>query len=87
MFPLHELTLRDLTMTLVMLMNLTQDARIQNLHLLLLSDMLVNSHPVSVRLGGNLQQTRPRNFTLTGLHSTVTLRILTSVACYLNTPM
>ncbi|XP_063859168.1 uncharacterized protein LOC135100135 [Scylla paramamosain] len=63
MFPLHALTLKELTLKLVMMMALTQAARIQTLQLLLIRDMLINEHSISVQLGGTLKQSRP-NFNI-----------------------
>ena len=60
MEPLHSLTLKDLTLKMVMLMAMTQAARIQTLHLLLLVNIAFGKESVSVLLGGNIKQCRPR---------------------------
>lgn len=60
MFPLHVLSLKELTLKLVMLMALTQAARVQTLQLLLLSNMIINEHSISVQLGGTLKQSRQK---------------------------
>ena len=64
MFPLHVLSLKELTLKLVMLMALTQAARIQTLQLMLLRDIRVCDQSISVQLGGTLKQSRP-NFNIT----------------------
>lgn len=63
MFPLHTLTLKELTLKLVMLLALTQAARIQTLQLLLIRDMVIKEHSISVLLGGMLKQSR-KNFNI-----------------------
>lgn len=60
MVPLHSLSLKDLSLKLVMLMALTQAARIQTLHLLLLENIVFGEDSVSVLLGGHLKQCRPK---------------------------
>lgn len=59
MEPLHSLTLKDLSLKMVMLMAMTQAARIQTLHLLLVN-MAFGEESVSVLLGGNIKQCRPK---------------------------
>ena len=58
--PLHSLTLKDLSLKLVMLMAMTQAARIQTLHLLLLVNIAFGEETVSVLLGDNIKQCRPK---------------------------
>lgn len=60
MTPLTELSLKELTLKLVMLMALTQAARVQTLHLLVLKNISIGEHSVSVWLGGNIKQCRPK---------------------------
>lgn len=60
MFPLHTLTLKDLTFKLVMLMALTQAARIQTLHLLGTYGIHIEQDAISVPLTGNIKQCRPK---------------------------
>ena len=48
MEPLCSLSLKDITLKLVMLMALTQAARIQTLHLLLLGDINIRKDSISV---------------------------------------
>ena len=59
MYPLHTLTLKDLTFKLVMLMALTQAARIQTLHLLGAYGIHMEQVAISVPLTGNIKQCRP----------------------------
>lgn len=63
MFLLHTLTLKELTLKLIMLIALTQATRTQTLQPLLLRDMLISEHSISVQLGGTLKQSRP-NFNI-----------------------
>lgn len=63
MYPLQDLTLRDLTLKLAMLMSLTLAARVQTLHLLVLHGMNITSDHISLQLGGNIKQCRP-NFNI-----------------------
>lgn len=58
--PLHSLLLKDLTLKLVMLMALTQAARIQTLHLLILRNIHFSEDSVSILLGGSIKQCRPK---------------------------
>lgn len=60
MSPLQDLSLKSLTLKLVMLMALTQAARVQTLHLLLYSNAIVDNNSVSLLLGGNIKQCRPK---------------------------
>lgn len=60
MTPLNELSLKDITLKLVMLMALTQAARVQTLHLLVLKNITIEEHSISVWLGGNIKQCRPQ---------------------------
>ena len=60
MEPLHYLSLKDLSLKLVMLMALTQAARIQTLHLLLLDNISFGGNTVTLWLGGNIKQCRPK---------------------------
>lgn len=60
MEPLHSLSLKDLSLKLVMLMALTQAARIQTLHLLLLDKISFGVNTVTLWLGGNIKQCRPK---------------------------
>lgn len=59
MYPLHTLTLRDLTFKLVMLMALTQAARVQTLHLLVTNGIRIEQNSISVPIKGNVKQCRP----------------------------
>lgn len=59
MYPLHTLSLKDLTLKLVMLMALTRAARVQTLHLLILTDITVDQSCITMRLRGTLKQARP----------------------------
>ncbi|XP_045126283.1 uncharacterized protein LOC123513277 [Portunus trituberculatus] len=59
MSPLHNLSLKDLTLKLVMLMALTHAARVQTLHLLILTDISVAQSYITLRLRGTLKQARP----------------------------
>ena len=59
MHPLHTLTLRDLTFKLVMLMALTQAARVQTLHLLVTKGIRIEQDSISVQLRGHIKQCRP----------------------------
>ena len=59
MEPLQTLSLKDLTMKLVMLMALTQAARVQTLHLLVLRNISIKEDSISVWLGDNIKQWRP----------------------------
>lgn len=60
MDPLSELSLKELTLKLVMLMALTQAARVQTLHLLLCTGACIEQSSVTLWLGGNLKQCRPK---------------------------
>ena len=60
MDPLQSLSLKDLSLKLVMLMALTQAARIQTLHLLLLKNIAFGENSVTVMLGDNIKQCRPK---------------------------
>ncbi|XP_076065157.1 uncharacterized protein LOC143039186 [Oratosquilla oratoria] len=60
MYPLHTLTLKDLTFKLVMLMALTQAARIQTLHLLVTYGIHMEQDYILVQLQGNIKQCRPK---------------------------
>ena len=60
MEPLCSLPLKDLTLKLVMLMALTQAARVHTLHLLLLWDVRIGKDSICVWLGGNIKQCRPK---------------------------
>lgn len=60
MVPLKCLSLKDLTLKLVMLMALTQAARVQTLHLLVLRNIDIGVDSISVELGGNIKQCRPK---------------------------
>lgn len=60
MEPLHSLSLKELSLKLVMLMALTQAARVQTLHLLLLENIAFGEDSVSVLLGGNIKHCRPK---------------------------
>lgn len=57
--PLPDLSLKSLTLKLVMLMALTQAARVQTLHLLLYDNAIVDKNSISLWLGGNIKQCRP----------------------------
>lgn len=59
MYPLHILTLKDLSLKLVTLMALTQAARVQTLHLLCTQGMHIHKDFISVCLRGNIKQCRP----------------------------
>ena len=60
MDPPYSLSLKDLTHKLVMLMALTQAARIQTLHLILWKDIIITKDSITVKLDGNLKQSRPK---------------------------
>lgn len=60
MYPLHTLSLKDLTSKLVMLMALTQAARVQTLHLLVINSIRIEQDSISVQLSGNIKQCRPQ---------------------------
>lgn len=60
MEPLSSLSLKDLTLKLVMLMALTQAARIQTLHCLLRRNINFEQDSVCVWFGETLKQCRPR---------------------------
>ena len=60
MGPLCSLSLKDLTLKLVMLMALMQAARAQTLHLLLFANIDIKEDSISVWLGGNIKQCRPK---------------------------
>ncbi|XP_076050262.1 uncharacterized protein LOC143030903 [Oratosquilla oratoria] len=57
--PLQSLPLKELTLKLVMLMALTQAARVQTLHLLVLKNISIKEEAISVWLGDNIKQCRP----------------------------
>ena len=59
MSPLHTLSLKELTLKLVMLMTLTQATRVQTLHLLILKD-IISKKSICVWLGSNIKQYRPK---------------------------
>ncbi|XP_050707606.1 uncharacterized protein LOC126992815 [Eriocheir sinensis] len=59
MYPLKNLSLKEVTLKLVMLMALTQAARVQTLHLLVLNGITIGDDFISVPLGGILKQGRP----------------------------
>lgn len=59
MEPLETLSLKELTLKLVMLMALTQAARVQTLHLLVLKNISIMEDSISICLGGNIKQCRP----------------------------
>ena len=59
MAPVNILTLKELTLKLVMLMALTQAARVQTLHLLVLKNISIGDDSITIWLGGNLKQCRP----------------------------
>lgn len=58
--PLCSLTLKELTVKLVMLMALTQAARVQTLHLLVLKNICIGETSICVSLGDNIKQCRPK---------------------------
>lgn len=58
--PLRTLTLKELTLKLVMLMALTQAARVQTLHLLVLNNISIGETSICVSLGDNIKQCRPK---------------------------
>lgn len=60
MDPLSSLSLKDLTLKLVMLMALTQAARIQTLHCLCLQNINFGQDSVCVWLGETIKQCRPK---------------------------
>ena len=60
MDPLEDLSLKELTLKLVMLMALTQASRVQTLHLLVLRNISIGEDSISVWLGGNIKQSRPK---------------------------
>lgn len=58
-YPLHTLSLKEITLKLVMLMALTHAARVQTLHLLILSGISFAGSSITLRLRGPLRQARP----------------------------
>lgn len=60
MEPLCSLQLKELTMKLIMLMALTQAARVQTLHLLMLENISIGKDSICVWLGDNIKQCRPK---------------------------
>ncbi|XP_042877619.1 uncharacterized protein LOC122256772 [Penaeus japonicus] len=60
MCPLHSLSLKDLTLKLVMLLALTQAARVQTLHLLILKAIIIGKDFICMWLAGNVKQCRPK---------------------------
>lgn len=60
MHPLHTLSLKDLSLKLVMLMALTQAARVQTLHLLTIKGVCIEQDFFMVPLSGNIKQCRPQ---------------------------
>lgn len=60
MHPLHVLSLKDLSLKLVMLMALTQAARVQTLHLLTTQGLCIEQDSIMVPLSGNIKQCRPQ---------------------------
>ncbi|XP_045101891.1 uncharacterized protein LOC123498642 [Portunus trituberculatus] len=58
--PLCTLTLKELTLKLVMLMALTQAARVQTLHLLVLKNIRIGETSICVSLGDNIKQCHPK---------------------------
>lgn len=63
LFPLYTLSLKELILKLVMLMALTQAARVQTLHLLLLQGINIEDSSITVPLAANIKQCRP-NFNI-----------------------
>ena len=59
--PLHELPLKTLILKLVTLMALTQAARVQTLHILVLTDFFMGEDSCSVQLRGSIKQCRPKH--------------------------
>ena len=59
MYPLHTLSLKEITLKLVMLMALTHAARVQTLHLLNISGISFAESSITLRLRGPLKQARP----------------------------
>lgn len=60
MHPLHSLSLKNLSLKLVMLMALTQAARVQTLHLLSIKGLCIEQDFIMVPLSGNIKQCRPQ---------------------------
>lgn len=60
MDPLHSLSLKELTLKLVMLMALTQAARVQTLHLLMIKGISLGEESILIYLGDNIKQCRPK---------------------------
>ena len=60
MDSLHSLSLKELTLKLVMLMVLTQAARVQTFHLLVLKNISIGEDYIPVWLRGNIKQCRPK---------------------------
>lgn len=60
MAPVQDLTLKELTLKLAMLMALTQAARVQTLHLLGLKNISIGQDSITMCLGGNIKQCRPK---------------------------
>ena len=59
MEPLHNHLLKDLTLKLMILLVLTQAARVQTLHLLVLRDISKGENYISIWLEGNIKQCWP----------------------------
>ena len=60
MHPVQSLSLKDLSLKLVMLMALTQAARLQTLHLFTIKGLCIEQDCIVVPLRGNIKQCRPR---------------------------
>ncbi len=87
MYPLHTLTLKDLTLKLVMLMALTQAARVQTLHLLTVRGMYIEQDSISVQLSDNIKQCRRqfniRTITFQAYSTDANLCVCTTLQHYL----
>lgn len=60
MHPLDYLSLEDLTLKVVMLIALTQAARVWTLHFLMLRNISIGENSISVWLSDNIKQCRPK---------------------------
>lgn len=88
MYPLTNLTLKEITLKLVMLMALTQAARTQTLHLLLLNGMEMSDSSITVPLGDNIKQCRPsfniQSVTFTAYRTDARLCVCNTLRHYIN---
>ena len=59
LYPLCTISLKEITLKMVMLMALTQAARIQTLHLLILPGINIEDSSITLQLGDNIKQCWP----------------------------